>query len=326
MGDFWKHVIKPNGPWARWLIFITLLAIVIAGVTGNLAIVRDYLDTDALTFIIGNFRVSLYDVLRALVVLVLVFWITAAIANTVQYRVRRLKGLHPTTQTLVSKILQIAIYVVAALISMDVLGLNLTTLTVFSGAVGIGIGLGLQNIASNFISGVILLLERSVDIDDLIELPDGVTGFVRKSSARYTLLETFDGKEVLVPNEDFITSRVTNWTLSTSKGRVEVNVGVAYGSDLELAHKLILEAASEHAMCLNEPAPQCFLRNFGDSSIDFTLLFWIEDVVTGRWKPKSDVMFAIWHKFRDNGIEIPFPQRDLHIKNAAALKEVINAQ
>lgn len=324
--DFLKHIIKPNGPWARWLIFITLLAITAAGVTGNLDMVREYLDTEALTFTAGSFQLSPYDVLRALVLLVLVFWITAAIASAVQYRVRRLERLHPTTRTLVSKIFQIAIYVIAVLVSMDLLGLNLTTLTVFSGAVGIGIGLGLQNIASNFISGLILLLERSVDIDDLIELPDGVTGFVRKSSARYTLLETFDGKEVLVPNEDFITSRVTNWTLSTSKGRVEINVGVAYGSDLELAHRLIVEAATENAMCLETPPPQCFLRNFGDSSIHFTLLFWIEDVVVGRWKPKSDVMFAIWHKFRDNGIEIPFPQRDLHIKNAAALKEAINAE
>jgi len=326
MGDFWKHVIKPKGPWAHWLIFFSLLGIVAAGVTGNLAIVSQYLDTEALTFRAGEFHVSPYDALRALVLLVLIFWVTAAIADLVQHRIRGLGRLHPTTRTLVSKILQIAIYVIAILISMDVLGLNLTTLTVFSGAVGIGIGFGLQNIASNFISGLILLLERSVDIDDLIELPDGVTGFVRKSSARYTLLETFDGKEVLVPNEDFITSRVTNWTLSTSKGRVEINIGVAYGSDLELAHSLIVEAAVENTMCLETPAPQCFLRNFGDSSIDFTLLFWIEDVVTGRWKPKSDVMFAIWHKFREHGVEIPFPQRDLHIKNPAALKEAINAQ
>ncbi|WP_417476861.1 mechanosensitive ion channel family protein [Maricaulis sp.] len=326
MGDFWKHVVKPSGPWAHWLIFISLLGIVIAGVTGHLAIVSQYLDTEALTFRAGEFHVSPYDALRALVLLVLIFWVTAAIADLVQHRVRGLSKLHPTTRTLVSKIFQIAIYIIAILISMDVLGLNLTTLTVFSGAVGIGIGFGLQTIASNFISGLILLLERSVDIDDLIELPDGVTGFVRKSSARYTLLETLDGKEVLVPNEDFITNRVTNWTLSTSKARVEISVGVAYGCDLELAHNLILEAATEHAMCMSDPAPQCFLRNFGDSSIDFILTFWVEDIVAGRWRPQSDVMFAIWHKFRDNGIEIPFPQRDLHIKNAAALKEAINAQ
>lgn len=326
MTDFWKHLIKPSGPWARWLVFILMVSIVAAGVTGNLAIVQNYLDTEALTFTAGDFHVSLYGVLRALLLLVLIFWITAAIADAVQYRVHRLSHVRGTTRTLISKILQIVIYIFAFLISLDVLGLNLTTLTVFSGAVGIGLGFGLQNIASNFISGLILLLERTVEIDDLVELPDGVTGFVRKSGARYTLLETFDGKEVLVPNEDFITSRITNWTLSTSKGRIDIQIGVAYGTDLDLAYRLIVEAASEHPLCLPTPAPQCFLRNFGDSSIDFALQFWVNDVALGRWRPQSDVMFSIWRKFREHGVEIPFPQRDLHIKNPAALKEAIDAQ
>ena len=326
MNNFWKHIVKPNGPWSRWLIFVTMLAVLAAGVTGNLELVRQYLDTETLTFRAGEFHVSAYGVLRALLLLVLIFWVTAAIADAIQYRVNRMNTLRGTTRTLVSKILVIAIYVVAALISLDVLGLNLTTLTVFSGAVGIGLGFGLQNIASNFISGLILLLERSVEIDDLVELPDGITGFVRKSSARYTLIETLDGKEILVPNEDFITSRVTNWTLTTTKGRVEINIGVAYGADLDRARDLILEAANEHELCIKEPEPQCFLRNFGDSSIDFILLFWVADVTAGRWRPQSDVMFAIWRKFRENDIEIPFPQRDLHIKNPTALKEAINAR
>ena len=195
------------------------------------------------------------------------------------------------------------------------IGLDLTTLTVFGGALGIGLGFGLQKIASNFISGLILLLERSVEQDDLIELPDGTSGFVRRSSARYTLIETFDGKEILIPNEDFITNRVTNWTLSSTKARIQINLGVAYGSDIEQAQELILQAAREHPRCIEDPEPQCFLLNFGDSSVDFTLLFWVENVVDGRWAPQSEVMFAIWRKFREHGIEIPFPQRDLHIKS-----------
>tara|TARA_R110000868_G_scaffold2384_5_gene17680 strand:- start:42172 stop:43149 length:978 start_codon:yes stop_codon:yes gene_type:complete len=321
MTKFWTRIIKPSGAWSRWLVFLTLLAIVIAGVTGNLDVVRHYLDTEALTFRLGEFHLSLYGLLRAGLLLVLIFWTTAAIAAAVQHRVHAMHGLRGTTRTLISKIAQILIYIIAFLIMMEMLGINLTTLTVFSGAVGIGLGFGLQNIASNFISGLILLIERSVDIGDLVELPDGTTGFVRKSSARYTLIETLDGKEVLVPNEDFIVGHVTNWTLSSSKGRVEISVGVAYGCDIEKAHALILDAAREHPLCIEEPAPQCFLRNFGDSSIDFVLLFWVADVTLGRWKPQSDVMFAIWRKFGENGIEIPFPQRDLHIKNPAALKE-----
>ena len=326
MTKFWTRIIKPSGAWSRWLLFLTLVAIVAAGVTGNLDVVRQYLDTEALTFRLGDFHLSLYGVLRACLLLVLIFWTTAAIAEGVQHRVHAMHNLRGTTRTLISKIGQIVIYIIAFLISMDILGINMTTLTVFSGAVGIGLGFGLQNITSNFISGLILLLERSVEIDDLVELPDGTTGFVRRSSARYTLIETLDGKEVLVPNEDFIIGHVTNWTLSTSKGRIEIKVGVAYDSDLEKAHALILEAATEHPLCIQDPAPQCFLRNFGDSSIDFILLFWVADVTLGRWKPQSDVMFAIWHKFRDNGIEIPFPQRDLHIKSPAALKEFIDGQ
>lgn len=315
MKSFLITLIKPTGAWARWLVFLMLASIVAAGVTGHLEIARTYLDTDSLTFEVGNVRISAYTVLRALAVLALVFWTTAIIVDVVDSRLEKLTKMRSTTRILVTKVFQIAIYVLAGLIALDMIGLDLTTLTVFGGALGIGLGFGLQKIASNFISGLILLLERSVEQDDLIELPDGTSGFVRRSSARYTLIETFDGKEILIPNEDFITNRVTNWTLSSTKARIQINLGVAYGSDIERAQELILQAAREHPRCIDDPAPQCFLLNFGDSSVDFTLLFWVENVVDGRWAPQSEVMFAIWRKFREHGIEIPFPQRDLHIKS-----------
>jgi len=315
MKSFLITLIKPTGAWARWLVFLMLAGIVAAGVTGHLEIARTYLDTDSLTFEVGNVRISAYTVLRALAVLALVFWTTAIIVDVVDSRLEKLTKMRSTTRILVTKVFQIAIYVLAGLIALDMIGLDLTTLTVFGGALGIGLGFGLQKIASNFISGLILLLERSVEQDDLIELPDGTSGFVRRSSARYTLIETFDGKEILIPNEDFITNRVTNWTLSSTKARIQINLGVAYGSDIERAQELILQAAREHPRCIDDPAPQCFLLNFGDSSVDFTLLFWVENVVDGRWAPQSEVMFAIWRKFREHGIEIPFPQRDLHIKS-----------
>jgi small-conductance mechanosensitive channel len=315
MKSFLITLIKPTGAWARWLVFLMLASIVAAGVTGHLEIARTYLDTDSLTFEVGNVRISAYTVLRALAVLALVFWTTAIIVDVVDSRLEKLTKMRSTTRILVTKVFQIAIYVLAGLIALDMIGLDLTTLTVFGGALGIGLGFGLQKIASNFISGLILLLERSVEQDDLIELPDGTSGFVRRSSARYTLIETFDGKEILIPNEDFITNRVTNWTLSSTKARIQINLGVAYGSDIEQAQELILQAAREHPRCIDDPAPQCFLLNFGDSSVDFTLLFWVENVVDGRWAPQSEVMFAIWRKFREHGIEIPFPQRDLHIKS-----------
>lgn len=311
-------IVKPSGAWARWLVFLTLVGLVAAGVTGHFEILKTYLDIDPLTFQIGSVRVSLYTALRALVLLAIIFWTTAIIVDLVDHRIEKLTRMRSSTRVLLTKIVQIAIYVIAGLIALDMIGLDLTTLTVFGGAIGIGVGFGLQKIASNFISGLILLLERSVEQDDLIELPDGTSGFVRRSSARYTLVETFDGREVLIPNEDFITNRVTNWTLTSSKARIQFQVGVAYGSDLELAHRLILEAVREHPRTLTDPEPTCFLLNFGDSSIDFTTLFWVGDVVAGRWGPQSDVMFAIWRKFREHGIEIPFPQRDIHIKTPVA--------
>jgi small-conductance mechanosensitive channel len=200
---------------------------------------------------------------------------------------------------------------------LDFVGIDLTTLTVFSGAVGIGLGFGLQKIASNFISGLILLMEKSIEEGDLIELADGTFGFVRRASARYTLVETFDSKEILVPNEDLITSRVVNWTFSNSSARVELEIGVSYHSDIELARDLILQAAAEHPRCAVTPEPACFLRTFGDSSVNFTLHFWVDDVTEGRWHPHSEVMFEVWRKFKDSGIEIPFPQRDLHIRSDA---------
>ena len=214
----------------------------------------------------------------------------------------------------------VVVYFLAFLFALGVLGIDLTALTVFSGAVGIGVGFGLQKIASNFISGIILLFEKSVEEGDLVELSDGIAGFVRETGARYTLIETFEGHEVMVPNEDFITNRVTNWTFSNSRGRIDINIGVSYGSDLDKVATLLVEAANGHPRCSQSPAAECFLVDFGDNSVNFTLYFWVDDVIEGRKRPRSDVLFAIWRKFKENDIEIPFPQRDLHIKNPEALK------
>ena len=263
---------------------------------------------------------SVYGALRAGLTLALLFWIAAIVSDIIEKRLGKVRRLRAATRTLLTKIIQIALYFVVFLMAMNVVGIDLTALTVFSGALGIGLGFGLQKIASNFISGLILLMEKSVEYGDLIELPDGTVGFVKKSAARYTLIETLDTKEILVPNEDFITNRVTNWTLSNPKGRVQIPVGVSYDSDIEKAQALILEAAREHSACIDEPAPQCFLRNFGDSSVDFVLHFWVGDVTKGRWGPQSEVMFEIWRKFKKNKIEIPFPQRDLHIKTSDVIK------
>lgn len=288
--------------------------------SGHFEIARKYLDTEKLTFSVGDFSISAYKALKSFITIALVFWITAIIADVVESRAKKIRKIRAATRALIVKIIHIAIYIIAFLFTLDIIGINLTSLAVFSGALGIGLGFGLQKIASNFISGLILLLEKSVEEDDLIELPDGTYGFVRKAGARYTLIETLDTKEILVPNEDFITNRVINWTLSSKQGRIEIPVGVSYGSDIDKARDLMLEAAKELEACSKNPEPKCFLRNFGDSSVDFSLFFWIDDITQGRLPAQSEVMFTIWHKFKDNGIEIPFPQRDLHLKTPDTLK------
>lgn len=320
MTNLWINIIKPKGIYAKWLVFLTLAAVLVLGGSGHFDVVRDYLDTEALTFKAGNYQISAYKALKSILIVILVFWAAAIASDFAEKRVGKFKKIRAANRALILKIVHIGIYIIAGLFALDIVGIDLTTLTVFSGALGIGLGFGLQKIASNFISGIILLLEKSVEQDDLIELADGTFGFVRKAHARYTLIETFDTKEILVPNEDLITNRVVNWTLTSNKGRIEIPVGVSYGSDIEKARDLILEAASEHPKCIEDPEPRCFLRNFGDSSVDFILHFWMADIREGRWAPQSEVMFSIWRKFHENDIEIPFPQRDLHLKTPDMIK------
>ena len=153
----------------------------------------------------------------------------------------------------------------------------------------------------------------------MVELSDGTYGLIRKTSARYTLLETFEGREMMIPNEDFIINRVTNWTFNNRKGRLQIDIGVAYESDIEKARELILEAAKEFPGSIDDPKPACYLKEFADSSVNFMLFFWLADVSKGRYQAKNDVMLSIWKKFKENNISIPYPQRDIHIKNPEVL-------
>ena len=315
MKKFWINLLKPKSGHAKWLIFITLILVLVLGAAGHLDIVKQYLDTDRLTLRVGDFEMSAYAILISVSTVAVMFWSAAIFLEFIEARIRAISSLRATSRTLILKIINIIVYVIAFLFSLDMVGIDLKALTIFSGALGIGLGFGLQKIASNFISGLILLLERAIEVGDLVELADGTFGFIRKARARYMLIETFDGKEILVPNEDFIVSRVVNWTFTSTQGRVTLDIGVSYDADVELAKNLILEAAREHPRCISNPDPKCFLMNFGDSSVNFTLHFWVDDITYGRLEPHSEVMFGIWNKFQEHDIEIPFPQRDLHIKS-----------
>lgn len=322
----WLVLLKPSGHIAQLLIIILVVALVYASNVGYLDALREVLSNENFAFAVGEYKITIYSLLKGIFIVALLFWGTAIVSSFGEARINCMHHVKRNTKVLLTKIFQIILYVAAFLIGLNMLGIQLTALAVFGGALGIGIGFGLQKVTSNFISGMILLFERTINQDDLIELQGGFSGFVRRINARFTLIETFDGKEIMIPNEDFITSQVINWTYSNKNGRIEITVGVAHGSDLDKAQTLILEAATEHPRCMQDPSPACFLNKFGESSIEFLLYFWVSDVTEGRLGPRSEVMFSIWRKFRNAGIQIPYPQRDMHIRiQSEAEKPLVEA-
>ena len=316
----WKSLLKPKAWIAKTLLVLVVIGFFVLGFLGYLAPAQNFLNSDAMSFQIGDTRFSAYMIVRATAIIILLFWLAGIVSDFSEAHLKGLKNVNSSNRSLIIKALQVLIYFVAFLVALDLLEIDLTGLAIFSGAIGIGVGIGLQKIASNFISGVILLVEKTIVEDDLIELEDGTSGYVRHTGARYTLIETFENREIMIPNEDFITHRMTNWTYSNTLGRIDISIGVAYGSDLRKTHELMIEAATEHPKCSEQNPPDCFLEEYGDSAVLFTLYFWVDNIIEGRKKPKSDVMFAIWDKFEANDIQIPFPQRDVHVKNIGDLK------
>jgi small-conductance mechanosensitive channel len=261
---------------------------------------------------IGDFKITLYSVVSSILALVILLWVTRRTHSAIADVLQRV-SLRGSTRQLLLKTLSVTLYCVVGLVAMSILGIDITALAVFGGALGVGIGFGLQKIASNFISGVILLLEKSVEVDDLIDLGNGVTGFVRQTGARYTLVEVADGRAVMVPNEDFITQRVTNFTFLNRRGRIEVRVGVAYESDLALVKQVMLNAALNHPRCIHSPEPAVYVTELTENAVQMLLHFWVEDVIEGRMGPQSDVMTTILEAFRARNIKIPYPQREMHV-------------
>ncbi|WP_339865510.1 mechanosensitive ion channel family protein [Paremcibacter congregatus] len=321
MRKIWTVLLKPRAWVAQVLLALLVVAFLSLGFLGYLKPLQAFLDSNALAFTVGEVRFSAYLLLKAILTIIIAFWLAGIFAEFGETRIKQLTKLKASNRALLTKVFQILVYFIALLITLDVMSIDLTGLAIFSGAVGIGVGFGLQKITSNFMSGLILLFEKSVEEGDLVELDSNTIGFVRQTGARYTLVETFEGREIMIPNEDFITNRVTNWTYSNNQGRIDISIGVSYGADLEKTYALLLEAAQEHPRCSQAPGPECYLVDYGESSVDFTLYFWVDNIIDGRKRPRSDVLFAIWRKFKENQIEIPFPQRDLHIKNSQALTD-----
>jgi small-conductance mechanosensitive channel len=258
--------------------------------------------------------ISLLQIFLLVGLLILVFWISSRTKRFLFNRFLVHSGLDRSLQYAISQIAANVVLVVGIFIVLQNTGIHLEALTVFAGAVGVGIGFGLQNITSNFISGLVILAERPITIGDRVEV-GGVTGQVRKIRARSTVVVTNDNITTIIPNQKFIDSPVTNWTYGDPKVRFRVPVGVAYGSDVEKVRTKLIEAAADDPHTLDDPAPSVFFVEFGDSSLNFELVAWSSEMSHRPSRYRSDLNFAIDKKFREAGIEIPFPQRDLNIRS-----------
>lgn len=272
---------------------------------------------DGLAMEIGAFRISVYGIVKAVLSLAVLLWAASFASRLFEQRIRKVHHLTPSVQVLMSKLLKLVLLSVAVLFALSTIGVDLTALAVFGGAVGVGIGLGLQRIVANLISGVILLLDRSIKPGDVIAIGE-TFGWIQSLGARYTAVRTRDGTEFLIPNEDLITTQVENWSHSDVKLRLRIPVGIAYGCDPHFAIQLCNEAAAKCDRVLENPGPNTLLRGFGDSSVDLEIRFWINDPQNGRGNIISEILLNVWDSFREHKIEIPYPQRDLHLRSGDA--------
>jgi len=268
---------------------------------------------DAFAVNVGTTRVSVLLVLQAVALIVFLLWLAAFLSKVLQNRINTLPSLTPSVQILIGKVSRIALIALALFIALTSLGIDLSIFAVLGGAIGIGVGFGLQKIVGNFVSGLILLMDRSIKPGDVIEVA-GTYGWVKSLGARYTSVVTRDGFEHLIPNEEFIVSTVTNWSFSDRLVRVRKPIGIAYNSDVRLAMAVVVEAADSVDRVLRDPAVKCQLKGFGDNSIDLEVRFWLRDPESGVSNVSSEVLLGVWDRFKAHGIEIPYPQRDIHIK------------
>lgn len=311
ISDFVKNRIA-----ARLLRFIGL-PILFLHLTGLLDHVILVLESISIT--LGNINVTAFGVLRVTLFGSLLFWMGRASNSTGKELIRRQEQLDFRTRELAAKIFEVAVYVVVFLLLLQVMGINLTALAVLGGAIGVGLGFGLQSIASNFISGVIILLDNSLSLGDYVEMEDGKSGTVRELNLRSTTLETFDGKDIMVPNEKFISSTFINWTHKNKKQRYRVDFSVAYHTDIRQLVEVIKETVSNHPQVMSgdkipiEERPDCEIASFGDSGINMFVEFWMEGIDDGRNRVGGDLLLAIFEAMRENGFEIPFPQREVRI-------------
>ncbi|MEE4349917.1 MAG: mechanosensitive ion channel domain-containing protein [Pacificimonas sp.] len=305
------RLMRLNGTLA--LLFGMLAAVAsVASSLGGLEPLITALDNAALR--IGARRVSILDVLNAIVVVVLLFTVARFLAQLMSRQIGASSRLDLSQRVLFQKITGIAIVAVAFFLGIELLGIDLTALAVFSGAFGLAIGFGMQKTFGNLLSGLILLVDRSIKPGDVIVVDD-TFGWVNKIGVRAVSIITRDGIEYLIPNEILMTEQVENWSYSSRNVRIHVTVGVSYNCDIHRAQELMLQAAKETTRVLEDPKPNVWLTGYGDSSVDHEILCWINDAEEGVGNVRSAILNRLWDLFKEEGIEIPFPQRDVHLKS-----------
>jgi len=267
---------------------------------------------DGWAFELGGTRLSVWLVVQAVIVIGALFALARFVSTASAAQVRRNEDISPSMQVLVVKFLQVLLYGAAFFIGLRAVGVDLTGLAVLSGAIGVGLGFGLQKVVSNLVSGVIILLDKSIKPGDVISLGE-TFGWINSLGARYVSITTRDGREYLIPNEDLITGQVVNWSHSNDFVRLDIYFGTAYGDDPHLVRKMAAEAASGVDRVLASPAPVCHITGFGDSSVDYILRFWIRDPTQGLTNIRGNVYLALWDAFQEHGISIPFPQREVRM-------------
>lgn len=298
-------------PWWAKAVAVSVWSYAALDIIGLLEPTLAFMNSLALN--LGNFRLSLLEAAKAVVALVVFLWIANWAARLVEKRLHTLKHITPSQQVLFGKLARVLFITVAILVALNAVGIDLTALAVFSGALGLGIGLGLQKVVANLFSGMILLMDRSVKPGDVIAI-NGTYGWINTIGARYVSVITRDGIEHLIPNEHLISNPVENWSYTDRNVRQRLALGVSYEADLRKAIELAIEASNCFDRVLSDPEPRCLVKGFGDNTVDLELRVWIQDAEKGVSNIKSDIYLKVWDLFHEHGIEFAYPQRDIHVR------------
>ncbi len=298
------------------VVSVGLWLLAAASILGVLPEITAFLD--GMAFTLGATRVSALRIIEALLLLGILLWIARLLSRAIDAGLGRSRDLSPSLRVLIAKLSSVLLTVAAVLIAVSAVGIDLTALAVFSGAVGVGVGFGLQTSVSNFVSGITVLLDKSIKPGDVISLGD-TFGWITALNARYVSVVTRDGREHLIPNEQFVTETVINWSYSDAKVRIEVPFGVSYAADPHEVKRLVEVACARVPRVLPNPKPVVHFSSMGESSLDFVARVWIVDPVEGLVNVRSALLLAVWDVLKANDIEIPFPQRDLHVRGPVAV-------